>query len=54
MLVAVVGATAYGANKFNDSFTSMIGYVYLTDYAGVQLTLTGSSDGVLQATVYPE
>lgn len=46
--------TAYGANKFNDSFTSMIGYVYLTDYAGVQLTLTGSSDGVLQATVYPE
>lgn len=45
--------TAYGANTFNDSFTSMTGYIYKTEYAGVKLTLTGKTDGVLQATVYP-
>ena len=51
--IKTVTRTAYGGNQINDSITSMTGYIYLTDYAGVKLTLTGTSDGVLQATVYP-
>lgn len=49
-----VTRTKYGANTFNDSFTSMTGYVYELQYNNKRLTLKAKSDGVVQATVYPQ